>query len=108
VLGQQELGLAPSGRGPFRGDDKDDKLAMIDGCLQCCLPAIAGDQPTFRVEIKEDIVPALRFHPVANRDGFRIVGTRMTDKNARHGLCTPYSEIRLSGTPKPAITRSFC
>jgi hypothetical protein len=78
MLGQQELGLAPSGRGPFRGDDKDDKLAMIDGCLQCCLPAIAGDQPAFRVRIKEDIVTALRFHPVANRDGFRIVGTRMT------------------------------
>ncbi|MFZ3325569.1 MAG: hypothetical protein WA231_06580 [Methylocella sp.] len=58
-------------------------------CSPCApLLVIAGMIALRRIEIEEDVVPALVLQPVANCDGGEIVMARMRNKYLRHAeLC---------------------
>ena len=58
---------------------------MLRRLLQRLLPALAGGDAAFGVEIEEDVVPAVLQKPIAELDGPVVIGARMTDENARHG-----------------------
>jgi hypothetical protein len=50
--------------------------------LQSVFPALAGDNSTLGVEIKEDIVPAVLREPAADLDSLVVVAARMADRRA--------------------------
>jgi len=52
----------------------------MGGLLQGILPALAGFDAAFRVEVEENVGPAVRREPIADLDGLVVVGARMADK----------------------------
>ena len=49
--GGVDLRLAPAGRQPLRGDERDNHFATIGGLLQRFLPALAGHDAALGVEV---------------------------------------------------------
>jgi len=66
------------------GDEKNDRLAAVGRLVQLALPALARGDAALGIEVEEDVVPAFRLEPVAERDRREIVLARMTEKNTRH------------------------
>jgi hypothetical protein len=59
------LDKAPAGTEPVRRDEEDHRLAAVGLLVQRPLPALARRDASLRVEIEEDVVPALAREPVA-------------------------------------------
>ena len=69
-----DLRLAPRRRQPFCRDERQHHLAeALCRLLQSVFPALAGHNAALRVEIEEDIVPAVFREPVTDLDSLVVV-----------------------------------
>ena len=72
---QPELVAAPFRAEPRAGNQKKYRFTTISRVPKRLLPAFAGLDAAFRIEIEEDIVPALLLKPASNGESLRVVFT---------------------------------
>ena len=65
LLGKAEFAKAPLRLEPGAAHQEEDGLAAVGGLMQPPFPALAGGDAARRVEVEEEIVPALGDQPVA-------------------------------------------
>jgi len=82
--GEHVFPQAPPRCEPVRGHEEDDGLATVGRGVQGPFPAFASGDAANWIEIQKDIVPALRYEPIFQGDGFEILLARMAEENARH------------------------
>ena len=71
-VGQVELAQAPLRTQPVRRHQKQHRIAAVGRIVQRPLPALAGDNAAFGVEIQKQIVPAFRAQPVGQGQAAKL------------------------------------
>ena len=65
------------------------------------LLAFAGGDAALRIEIEEDVLPALGRKPIPKRRGLETVRARMARKDARHAPGIPSNSWTVPGVREP-------
>ena len=105
-LGSVQLWPAPSRGKPLGADEREDDFALLCSLLQRLLPALAGRDTPLGIEIKEDVIPAVRNQPVTQLDCPVIIDARMAYENAGHGTAPvkwPSLDSPLTGRQEPRL-----
>src|SRR5581483_4519892 len=84
LVGKVEFLETPARSEPGARDQKHHGFAARRRFVQGALPAFAGNDPAVRIDVEERVLPALAFEPVAQRNGFDVVGAGMAQENSRH------------------------
>ena len=108
VLGEKVFKPAVIRTRPIARQQANHRLAAVTGLPQRLLPLLTRPQPRLGADVDEDLGGQLGSHlaqPLHQRDRLPVVGTRMTQEDARHNLLParhpPTNEPAKSDTTRP-------